>query len=198
MQRTIKGWIWLIMTVEWKNVILLQYEILFLLFFAIQKFKFMYAFVNFYVLVDTMQAFRRLYEQVGLGWVYAITKYEPVSLPIILWRTCSVIVKHIFPFGFTAKLMAGVCSSCIMILMEVNNIHRLGKLLILFMVFGLNTVFKLQVNAKSINDILALKFPRINILIVLSCLYSYANQNDYVYILSIYALIVHFGQDGNL
>lgn len=26
------------------------------------------------------QAFRRLYEEVGLGWVYAITKYEPVSL----------------------------------------------------------------------------------------------------------------------
>lgn len=28
-----------------------------------------------------LQAFRRLYEHVGLGWVYAITKYEPVSLP---------------------------------------------------------------------------------------------------------------------
>lgn len=26
-----------------------------------------------------MQAFRKLYEAVGLGWVYAITKYEPVS-----------------------------------------------------------------------------------------------------------------------
>lgn len=26
-----------------------------------------------------MQAFRRLYEEVGLGWVYAITKYKPVS-----------------------------------------------------------------------------------------------------------------------
>lgn len=26
-----------------------------------------------------LQAFRKLYEQVGLGWVYAITKYEPVS-----------------------------------------------------------------------------------------------------------------------
>ena len=26
-----------------------------------------------------MQAFRRLYEEVGLGWVYAVTKYEPVS-----------------------------------------------------------------------------------------------------------------------
>lgn len=30
----------------------------------------------------TLQAFRRLYEEVGLGWVYAITKYEPVSLHI--------------------------------------------------------------------------------------------------------------------
>jgi hypothetical protein len=26
-----------------------------------------------------LQAFRRLYEEVGLGWVYAVTKYEPVS-----------------------------------------------------------------------------------------------------------------------
>lgn len=26
-----------------------------------------------------MQAFRKLYEAVDLGWVYAITKYEPVS-----------------------------------------------------------------------------------------------------------------------
>ncbi|RWW69076.1 hypothetical protein BHE74_00023347 [Ensete ventricosum] len=27
-----------------------------------------------------LQAFRRLYEEVGLGWIYAVTKYEPVSL----------------------------------------------------------------------------------------------------------------------
>lgn len=26
-----------------------------------------------------MQAFRRLYEEVRLGWVYAVTKYEPVA-----------------------------------------------------------------------------------------------------------------------
>jgi hypothetical protein len=26
-----------------------------------------------------LQAFRRLYEEVGLGWFYAVTKYEPVS-----------------------------------------------------------------------------------------------------------------------
>lgn len=26
-----------------------------------------------------LQAFRKLYEEVGLGWVYAVTKYEPVS-----------------------------------------------------------------------------------------------------------------------
>lgn len=32
-----------------------------------------------------LQAFRRLYEQVGLGWVYAITKYEPVSLLKLIW-----------------------------------------------------------------------------------------------------------------
>jgi hypothetical protein len=26
-----------------------------------------------------LQAFRALYEEVGLGWVYAITNYQPVS-----------------------------------------------------------------------------------------------------------------------
>nr|XP_025701621.1 uncharacterized protein At5g50100, chloroplastic isoform X2 [Arachis hypogaea] len=29
--------------------------------------------------VKDVEAFRRLYEQVGLGWVYAITKYEPIG-----------------------------------------------------------------------------------------------------------------------
>ncbi|XP_022135551.1 uncharacterized protein At5g50100, mitochondrial [Momordica charantia] len=29
--------------------------------------------------VRDVEAFRRLYEQVGLGWVYAVTKYEPVA-----------------------------------------------------------------------------------------------------------------------
>ncbi|CAK7328975.1 unnamed protein product [Dovyalis caffra] len=29
--------------------------------------------------VTDVQAFRKLYEQVGLGWVYAITKYEPIA-----------------------------------------------------------------------------------------------------------------------
>ncbi|KAJ0106399.1 hypothetical protein Patl1_17978 [Pistacia atlantica] len=29
--------------------------------------------------VTDVEAFRRLYEQVGLGWVYAITKYEPIA-----------------------------------------------------------------------------------------------------------------------
>ncbi|KAJ4842502.1 hypothetical protein Tsubulata_041103 [Turnera subulata] len=30
--------------------------------------------------VTDVEAFRRLYEQVGLGWVYAITKYKPVAI----------------------------------------------------------------------------------------------------------------------
>ncbi|KAJ6970439.1 hypothetical protein NC653_034893 [Populus alba x Populus x berolinensis] len=30
--------------------------------------------------VTDVEAFRKLYEQVGLGWVYAVTKYEPVSV----------------------------------------------------------------------------------------------------------------------
>ncbi|EPS58403.1 hypothetical protein M569_16411, partial [Genlisea aurea] len=29
--------------------------------------------------VKDVEAFRRLYEAVGLGWVYAITKYEPIA-----------------------------------------------------------------------------------------------------------------------
>ncbi|XP_078440354.1 putative thiol-disulfide oxidoreductase DCC [Wolffia australiana] len=29
--------------------------------------------------VTDVEAFRRLYEEVGLGWVYAVTKYEPIS-----------------------------------------------------------------------------------------------------------------------
>jgi len=30
-------------------------------------------------IVTDVEAFRRLYEEVRLGWVYAVTKYEPVS-----------------------------------------------------------------------------------------------------------------------
>lgn len=30
-------------------------------------------------IVTDVEAFRRLYEEVGLGWVYAVTKYEPVA-----------------------------------------------------------------------------------------------------------------------
>lgn len=30
-------------------------------------------------IVTDVEVFRRLYEVVGLGWVYAITKYEPVE-----------------------------------------------------------------------------------------------------------------------
>lgn len=29
--------------------------------------------------VTDVEAFRRLYEEVGLGWVYAVTKYKPVA-----------------------------------------------------------------------------------------------------------------------
>lgn len=29
--------------------------------------------------VTDVEAFRKLYEEVGLGWVYAVTKYEPVA-----------------------------------------------------------------------------------------------------------------------
>jgi len=53
-------------SVQW-NMLLFQYEIIFLL-----------------------QAFRRLYEQVGLGWVYAITKYKPLSHPTILLKETKI------------------------------------------------------------------------------------------------------------
>ena len=33
--------------------------------------------------LTSLQAFRRLYEQVDLGWVYAITKYEPLSFFVL-------------------------------------------------------------------------------------------------------------------
>lgn len=36
-------------------------------------------YANICYVVLYLQAFRRLYEEVGLGWVYAVTKYEPVS-----------------------------------------------------------------------------------------------------------------------
>nr|CAB3488614.1 unnamed protein product [Digitaria exilis] len=30
-------------------------------------------------IVTDVEAFRKLYEEVGLGWIYAVTKYEPVA-----------------------------------------------------------------------------------------------------------------------
>lgn len=54
-------------------------------------------------LVERFQAFRRLYEEVGLGWVYTITKYEPVSFSlslflILLVSSCKIEFKIIFLF----------------------------------------------------------------------------------------------------
>lgn len=43
----------------------------------------MYYFISNTDEAFTLQAFRKLYEAVDLGWVYAITKYEPVSLDLI-------------------------------------------------------------------------------------------------------------------
>jgi hypothetical protein len=47
---------------------------------SVQRIMFLFQ----YEILFLLQAFRILYEQVGLGWVYAITKYEPVSHPTIL------------------------------------------------------------------------------------------------------------------
>ncbi|KAI3991708.1 hypothetical protein MKX01_038106 [Papaver californicum] len=30
--------------------------------------------------VTSVEAFRRLYEEVGLGWIYAVTKYKPIAV----------------------------------------------------------------------------------------------------------------------
>ncbi|XP_047068108.1 uncharacterized protein At5g50100, chloroplastic-like [Lolium rigidum] len=38
-----------------------------------------HAIVSDGTIVTDVEAFRRLYEEVGLGWVYAVTKYEPVA-----------------------------------------------------------------------------------------------------------------------
>ncbi|ESR52990.1 hypothetical protein KPL70_005977 [Citrus sinensis] len=38
-----------------------------------------HAIVSDGTVVTDVEAFRRLYEEVGLGWVYAITKYEPIA-----------------------------------------------------------------------------------------------------------------------
>jgi predicted DCC family thiol-disulfide oxidoreductase YuxK len=38
-----------------------------------------HAILNDGTVVTDVEAFRRLYEEVGLGWVYAITKYEPIA-----------------------------------------------------------------------------------------------------------------------
>ncbi|KAF0891021.1 hypothetical protein E2562_005115 [Oryza meyeriana var. granulata] len=39
--------------------------------------------------VTDVEAFRRLYEEVGLGWIYAVTKYEPILCSHGLWLMSS-------------------------------------------------------------------------------------------------------------
>lgn len=119
---------------------LFEYEIIFFTFFAIE----LYIWASCWC--GTLQAFRRLYEEVGLGWVYAITKYEPVSLPIIF-----LIVK---PLMHNTEIPA----SWFYCWKDSLFYYRLQKLPIPYMVFGLNTVFKLQVNAEHINNF-APNFP---------------------------------------
>ena len=69
--------------------------------------------------MTTLQAFRRLYEQVGLCWVYAITKYEPVSFFVPNF-TCSLI--KMLPFSrciglwIMPVLFVIICS-------KYNNMH---------------------------------------------------------------------------
>lgn len=71
--------------------------------------------LSFYKLI---QAFRQLYEQVGLGWVYAITKYEPVSvlsflivfvLPISIFKSKKSCLCFFFKLGIDIKKK---CTSC--------------------------------------------------------------------------------------
>ncbi|CAM8920564.1 unnamed protein product [Rhodiola kirilowii] len=40
-------------------------------------------------IVTNVEAFRKLYEAVGLGWVYAITKYEPATQIVSMSRSAS-------------------------------------------------------------------------------------------------------------
>ncbi|CAL5374832.1 unnamed protein product [Camellia sinensis] len=41
-----------------------------------------HAILSYGTVVTDVEAFRRLYEAVDLGWVYAITKYEPCRPPL--------------------------------------------------------------------------------------------------------------------
>lgn len=49
-----------------------------------------------------VQAFQKLYEAVGLGWVYAITKYEPVIFLNISNAPCSFDVLSLFELKIKA------------------------------------------------------------------------------------------------
>lgn len=138
LQRTIKGYI------------IVKYESIFvewnlLLTFLCNKDLYIYTCLCL-TMTGILQAFRRLYEHVGLGWVYAITKYEPVSLPFIVLKdllSCSssmykslhhCLLKNKIAYIFIYHVINGE-----------KNICRLLKLLILYMVYGLSTDFKLQV-----------------------------------------------------
>lgn len=84
----------------------------------------------------TVQAFRKLYEAVDLGWVYAITKYEPVSLDLIS-------LVNVLTFGITLLNIGSFFLQWIGLLKMCESvIHRLQALQMLFTEFGLNTVFK--------------------------------------------------------
>ena len=70
--------------------------------------------------MTTLQAFRRLYEQIGLGWVYAITKYEPVSFFVPNF-TCSSI--KMLPFSRHIRLWIMLPCPLIIICTKYNDMH---------------------------------------------------------------------------
>ncbi|KAF8769206.1 hypothetical protein HU200_006709 [Digitaria exilis] len=60
-------------------------------------------------IVTDVEAFRKLYEEVGLGWIYAVTKYEPVA-------TMANAV-----YGVWAKYRMQITGITKTLLMEVNS-----------------------------------------------------------------------------
>jgi hypothetical protein len=49
--------------------------------------------------VTDVEVFRRLYEAVGLGWVYAVTKYEPAMKAANWWVPGIMTMEHCFDYG---------------------------------------------------------------------------------------------------
>lgn len=92
-----------------------------------------------------MQAFRRLYEQVGLGWIYAITKYEPVS-PFIPHEITLVLLVYFLQNYAYLKETLFVFSILYILLTK----HLLQIATVADAVYGVWAKYRLQITGKFI------------------------------------------------